>query len=612
MEALSLLSGGGSASYAKYFDIRLDDRYVVFRGNEHEAASAHLRGTLVLCLSEALTIKHLKLTLTGMSRVCLHLPTSSGASRKPFKEKVFFEKTWKFRDAGKGKTEVLRADNYEFPFDVVLDGSLPESVEGLHDTWVTYRFKAEIGRKYARDIVVRKPLRIIRTLDPSALELAHAMSVENIWPNKIEYSISTPTKAVIFGTSVRVDFRLIPLLKGLRIGLITSQIIETHDLSLNPEEPDNAFNTYKTTRVIMTDEYELDEERQLEIIDEYAEGYQFHRYLDLPKSLSRCLQDTDTKGIKIRHKLKFRVQLHNPDGHTSELRATLPITVFISPNLAIDDNNNLIDQTPEAAQRALMDLAEQAPPLYGEHQFDQLYSEVDISGYRTPGPVSGPATPFGTLSRNLSAEDLPSMASVTNADISVSALHSRLTRLHANNINYSRSPDTGDGHDAETGNRTSDYFTYNRRSGSHSQSPEGSSATPSRRPSLDHDCEHLPSGMVTPYYPQYLEVENLSRVPSYSTALRSNARTPCDSELPDYESATAGDHIANPPPPRSPQQAHVRGGGRSHFSFADTYHRSSSFFHSRGNSRDQSRDRSHSNHDDEERRLRLPQARARS
>lgn len=88
---------------------------------------------------------------------------------------MFFEKEWKFRDAGKGKTEILPADNYEFPFDVILEGSLPESVEGLHDTWITYRFKAEIGRKYARDIVIRKPVRIVRTLDPSALELAHAM-----------------------------------------------------------------------------------------------------------------------------------------------------------------------------------------------------------------------------------------------------------------------------------------------------------------------------------------------------------------------------------------------------------------------------------------------------
>lgn len=146
-----------------------------------------------------------------------------------------------------------------------------------------------------------------------------SQSVENIWPNKIEYSISTPTKAVIFGTSIRVDFKLIPLLKGLGIGQIISQLVETHDLTLNPEDPDSIRNTYKTTRTIINDEHKLDEDNHLEIIDEAAEGYQFSRVLDLPKTLTRCLQDTDTRGIKIRHKLKFRVQLLNPDGHISEV-----------------------------------------------------------------------------------------------------------------------------------------------------------------------------------------------------------------------------------------------------------------------------------------------------
>lgn len=149
--------------------------------------------------------------------------------------------------------------------------------------------------------------------------LTFVQSVENIWPNKIEYSISTPTKAVIFGTSIRVDFKLIPLLKGLKIGQIVSQLIESHDLTLNPEDPDSVRNTYKNTRTIVNDEHELDEEDNLEIIDEAAEGYQFSRFLDLPKTLTRCLQDTDTRGIKIRHKLKFRVQLLNPDGHISEV-----------------------------------------------------------------------------------------------------------------------------------------------------------------------------------------------------------------------------------------------------------------------------------------------------
>ena len=88
---------------------------------------------------------------------------------------MFYEKSWKFKEGGKGKTEILRAGNYEYPFDLILDGSLSETVEGLRDNWVTYRFKAEIGRKYTKDIVVRRPLRIIRALERTALELSHAM-----------------------------------------------------------------------------------------------------------------------------------------------------------------------------------------------------------------------------------------------------------------------------------------------------------------------------------------------------------------------------------------------------------------------------------------------------
>ncbi|KAL5335857.1 hypothetical protein BJX70DRAFT_374070 [Aspergillus crustosus] len=611
--ALSFFSGGGSASHAKYFDIRLDEDYIVFRGGEQEAASAHLSGKLILCLSEPISHKHIRLHLTGISRVCWHLPSSSAAGgRKNWRERVFYEKTWKFKDAGKNKTEILPAGNYEYPFDVILEGSMPESVEGLPDTYVTYRFKAEIGRKYAKDIIVRRPLRIIRTLESSALELSHAMSVENIWPNKIEYSISTPTKAVIFGTSIRVDFKLIPLLKGLGIGQIVSQLVETHDLTLNPEDPDAIRNTYKNTRTIVNDEHTIDQENGIEIIDEVAEGYQFTRVLDLPKTLARCLQDTDTRGIKVRHKLKFRVQLLNPDGHISELRATLPVSIFISPNLAIDDNNTLVDTTPQTAEAAANDLAQQAPPLYGEHQFDQLYSEVDPSGYRTPGPGSGPGTPFGTLSRNLSTENLASMNAITTSDISASALHNRLINL--DDCGHSRlSPSEHDhlgiptDHGPTSGpasGPTSGANTHGPPSGSNTHSP--GSPQLSRRTSdevdhHDHDHENIPSGMATPFHPHYAELETLSRVPSYSTAVRSSVR-PHDNDLPDYQAVVAENVVMSAP--QSPQQAHVRGLGRGTDSYftapMDLFHRPA-FLHSRSQS-----------HSDDERRVRLTQARGRA
>ena len=118
---------------------------------------------------------------------------------------------------------------------------------------------------------------------------------------------------------VQIDFGLIPLLKGLRIGQIFSELVESHDLTLNPEDHGSLRNTYKTSRTIVTDEYEVGEDHPMDIIDDVAEGYKVIRYLDLPKSLAKCMQDTDTRGIKIRHKLKFRIQLHNPDGHVSEV-----------------------------------------------------------------------------------------------------------------------------------------------------------------------------------------------------------------------------------------------------------------------------------------------------
>lgn len=100
-----------------------------------------------------------------------------------YKEKTFFERTWPFKVSGKSKTETLPPDNYEWPFDCILEGNLPESVEGLKDAWIIYRLKAEIGRRRAKDIIIRKPLRIVRTLDSSALELAHAMVRFSTFPN---------------------------------------------------------------------------------------------------------------------------------------------------------------------------------------------------------------------------------------------------------------------------------------------------------------------------------------------------------------------------------------------------------------------------------------------
>lgn len=84
--------------------------------------------------------------------------------------------SWTFVNSGKGLFKTLPAGNYEYPFDTVIRGDSSESVEGASDNWIVYRMKATIDRGLlSTNVYARKHIRVIRTFDAGALELAHAM-----------------------------------------------------------------------------------------------------------------------------------------------------------------------------------------------------------------------------------------------------------------------------------------------------------------------------------------------------------------------------------------------------------------------------------------------------
>ena len=424
-------------------------------------------------------------------------------------------------------------------------------------------------------------------------ELTSEQSVENIWPNKIEYSICIPNKAVAFGSFVQVDFKLIPLLKGLAIGNVSTQLKEEHEFVVDPEWGVNAMSNgiTKHDRVIVSDLYKINPEADEQILDEAAEGFQFSRYLELPKTLNQCLQDCNAKGIKVRHKVKFNVQLHNPDGHISELRANLPVSLYISPSLPINENNDLVDQTPQASRAAIAnDLLNAAPPVYGRHTFDVLYSDVD--GYRTPGTAtpgmafSTPGTPY-LHSHHASSENLTSLAAVANGNyVSPVALENRLQDLSfdgssgANGSNVQGLVPGISRHRSSSAShpRTDDYFNAHEPPSSNT-TPQGipqengicsgeQSGTPSqpgsnimsRRVSEEEDGIH--SGARTPF-PQYDHREDLdlAKIPSYTTAVKTPAPRPhrSSSALPTYDTV-----VREPSPPAlaEPPAAHFRSSPR--------------------------------------------------
>ncbi|KAF8537349.1 hypothetical protein BDD12DRAFT_229906 [Trichophaea hybrida] len=497
-----------------YLDIRLDDDVVVLRGNVDESSGALLKGHIALCVHDPVTIKSITLVLQGVKRLqwSERPPNPVGGLatnnlRTVKHEEIFYEKKWNFLEGNGHTTFTIKPNNYEYPFQQVLDGDIPESVEGLGSAHIIYRLKARVVRgKFSHDIIAKKHLRIIRTLARESIELTQTMSVENLWPNKLEYSISIPTKAVVFGTCIPVDIVLVPLLKGLIIGKITCSLKEIHTLSC-PQKTSMKIDTRhivsQTFTSGMSDEGSGDD----------LGRWVMHERVILPKSLNACVQDCEVPSIKIRHKLKFAIQLHNPDGHMSELRASLPVLLFISPHYLMDDTNRIPSDVAAAA-----DLSElsNAPPRYDEHYLDRLYENLPRDNFDTPLP-SGANTPM-LVSRNNSIDNLASLANIE--PIRLPDANSGRWRNSHENITPTSTPSTtlptaSTSDDTHTG----DYFS------SHSHTPHSgrSSRAPSPPPPLG----------------------DLTRVPSYTTAVRTGTRNLTD--VPLYEDSGVNMSIRSAP-----------------------------------------------------------------
>lgn len=130
---------------------------------------------------------------------------------------------------------------------------------------------------------------------PASTLISHSQGVENIWPDKVEYSINIPMKAVVFGTAIPIDIILVPLLKGLTIGKVICSLKELHYFTLQER------NAHKTdVREILEQTFEGG---YIETEDSEDLGkWRMQERVDLPKSLIRCVQDCEMENIKVRHK----------------------------------------------------------------------------------------------------------------------------------------------------------------------------------------------------------------------------------------------------------------------------------------------------------------------
>ncbi|KAF2239584.1 hypothetical protein EV356DRAFT_528167 [Viridothelium virens] len=575
MPAPKILSAQGAGKAD--LDIIPDSEFVVFHGNEHEAGEVELYGKVILNTPESLNFKTIKVSLEGRRKISWSINTVTGADITDKKTFYVEEKPLTLGPSSSG-THKLHRGQHAFPFKFSLTGAMPESIEGMDNSWIVYTLQARIERGvlFAKDLIASRHIRLVRTLGQDELETVQSRSNQDIWTNKISYNISLPSDAYIFGTSITADVELTPIRKGLRMGKIELQLLERSTLRIfanemisSGQEPVH-MNVHEMEVAKVQMDFPEDSLISIPNPDPNAlmdEMYKFPLHLPLPRSLKRCRQNVRDPRIKIEHIWRLRVNLHNPEGHISQLVCKIPIKLFISPNLPINADQDVCPG-PNQASEAFINQQETtlvAPPEYGAHRLDQLYNDIDPSGYRTPHPGamsgSGGNTPPLGRSRSDSTENVTSLMHPIddNTDggnhgsgggVSASAIHSRLSNLQEQgSVRWARSQTHHfSPHTPAALGPGADYFTQSGgRNSRHSPSP---SQTVSPRPSDENANE---TGDSTDPM-----MSNLSRVPSYNTAVHTpRPENPVDTSLPTYEVATS-----RPPTPdlQRPGQAHFRGG----------------------------------------------------
>jgi len=217
--------------------------------------------------------------------------------------------------------------------------------------------------------------------------------------------------------------------------------------------------------------------------------------------------------------------------------------------MPLTSDGRLVDQTPLSTQT--VDVVQHAPPLYGEHILDQLYADMDQSGIMTPAPQSGMNTPFYSLSRAGSHENLTSLNEVAhlNGAVPAAVLSSRLQNLNTSSRNNSfrrLQGNSGSNTPHSQPPHPTDEPSYFDNNHSSSHSNPNSNALSRRTSEEDNNgASQVTSGQHTPEHIDYSEMGDLNKVPSYRTAINAPIRGMSYTEgLPNYESA-----VSAPPSP---------------------------------------------------------------
>lgn len=295
----------------------------------------------------------------------------------------------------KSKTKIrykFHRGEYSIPFKIMLPNNVPETIEGLQSGSILYTLESNIDCKYNNDFDNKsntlinlnlnlnlnshgynnnnnnnnketdnlnkvynpvlsqyhryKYLRILRTLSTNNLSIDEEVSVQNSLPNKLQYEIKIPSRAIPIGDSIPIQIKIFPFSKQIKLNKISVHLLQKYYIKdLKGTIYDNETIIFKKS-MKKFGSLLLDDNRMFKEIDLMSR-------IELPKDLKSLTQSCsirDEKYIQVLHKLKFQLKFKRFDTYSKQwknlqINATIPLILYVSPYVNIKGRLVYYDQS---------------------------------------------------------------------------------------------------------------------------------------------------------------------------------------------------------------------------------------------------------------------------
>ncbi|KAJ7646953.1 hypothetical protein FB45DRAFT_986895 [Roridomyces roridus] len=363
-------------------EVHLDNEFICLKGTGNDVEPARLTGHVALHLAESTPIKEITLQFRGKARLP---PLSNEANgihiNNGGSTYIVCNHDWSFLEGEKKHSHTLKAGRHFFPFQLQIGGMLPSSVSthALGGASVAYKLRAHAvrpGLNHNLQAVV--PVTIMRSFSSEALEYQQTLEIENTWPDKLMYSIMIPHKAWAATDTLTALVKFCPLSKGVGVVSVTSSIHETTKIQAKSASQDY-------TRSVVSVKHEFIGGKAVEVLDRSrhhktpstpgvhsstpstpgyptsptSPTYPGGGYFSLPRFPENAEAGPSSRPpdpaplaeqgdddivayisihipsivtpthpldpINVSHRIRWSILIMNLDGHTSELRCSLPL-----------------------------------------------------------------------------------------------------------------------------------------------------------------------------------------------------------------------------------------------------------------------------------------------